>query len=78
MSGPTSDYHRGEMNIAEQTATFHAVMGMTKWGSLTVAVGVLFATLFFCTGTGFIGSFVAAVILTVIGVVALKEKPASH
>ena len=36
---------RGAMDIAEQNATFHLVMGMTKWGSLVIAAGVLLLAL---------------------------------
>lgn len=78
MAGPTSDYHRGQMDIHEQQATFQMVMAMTKWGSLSVAVGVLFATLWFCTTTGFLGALGAALVLTVIGVVALKRRAPAH
>lgn len=78
MAGPASDYQRGEMDIHEQKATFQMVMAMTKWGSLTVAVGVLFATLWFCTATGFMGAFGAAVVLTVIGVAGLRSKASAH
>jgi len=77
MAGP-SDYHRGEMDIAEQTATFHLVMGMTKWGSLVIAVGVLFFTLLFCVpGAGFFGAAAASAVLLVAGIVFLREKPAA-
>ncbi|MCR5878476.1 aa3-type cytochrome c oxidase subunit IV [Phenylobacterium sp. J367] len=71
------DYHRGEMDISEQTATYALVMGMTKWGSLATAALILWLTLWFCTETGFLGATVAAVALTVIGVVALREKSAA-
>ena len=75
MAGGSSDYHRGDMDIAEQTATFHLVMGMTKWGSLTIAAGVLFFTMLFCTHTGFLGSAAAAAVLLVAGMLLLREKP---
>jgi hypothetical protein len=78
MAGPTSDYHRGEMDIHEQQATFQMVMAMTKWGSLTVAVGLLFAVLWFCTTTGFLGAFAAALALAVIGGAGLKSKAPAH
>lgn len=70
------DYHRGEMDIHEQAATYDAFGKMTKWGSLAVAVLLLFITLLFCTPTGFIGSAIASVVLLALGVVLLKEKPA--
>lgn len=69
------DYHRGEMDISEQAATYEAFGKMTKWGSLAVAVLLLFITLLFCTPAGFIGSAIAAVILLAVGIVTLKEKP---
>jgi hypothetical protein len=77
MAGPSSDYHRGEMDIAEQTATFHLVMGMTKWGSLVIASALLFVVLLFCTHTGFIGSALGGVVLLVAGITLLREKPAA-
>ncbi|MBL8773784.1 MAG: aa3-type cytochrome c oxidase subunit IV [Phenylobacterium sp.] len=75
MAGQGSDYQRGHMDIAEQTATFHLVMGLTKWGSLVIAAGVLFFTLLFCTAAGFIGSLVATVALIAAGVFLLRSKP---
>jgi hypothetical protein len=78
MSVTTSDYHRGDMNIDEQKATFAWVMGMTKWGSLTLAVGLVFAILWFCTAAGVGAAFTSALILAVIGVFALRKKPSTH
>jgi len=69
------DYHRGEMDIAEQNATFHLVMGITKWGSLVIAAGVLFFTLLFCTHTGFMGSAAWTAVLLVLGFIFLRGKP---
>jgi len=69
------DYHRGEMDIQEQAATFAAFNSMTKWGSLSVAVLLLFITLLFCTKAGFIGSAIAAVVLLAAGVFFLRDKP---
>lgn len=69
------DYHRGEMDIHEQAATYAAFGKMTKWGSLTAAVLLLFLTLVFCTPAGFIGSAIAAVVLLALGIVLLQEKP---
>jgi len=71
------DYHRGEMDIQEQAATYAAFGAMTKWGSLAISALLLFITLLFCTATGFIGSAIAAVVLVVLGVVFLREKPGS-
>lgn len=75
MAGANSDYHRGEMDIAEQTSTYHLVMGMTKWGSLAIASGVLFFTLLFCTQAGFMGAAVSTLVMIVVGVLMLRSKP---
>jgi len=73
------DYQRGEMDIQEQSATFEAFGKMTKWGSLAVAVLLLTITLWFCTSAGFIGGVIPGVVLAVLGVFYLLEKPAcSH
>ena len=71
------DYHRGEMDISEQAATFDLVMGMTKWGSLVLASFLLFVVLWFCTpSAGFMGGAIAGVVLLALGIVFLREKPA--
>lgn len=74
MAGTPSDYHRGEMDIAEQNATFDLVMGMTKWGSLYISATLFFFTLLFCTHTGFLGSAASAVVMVVLGTVLLGKK----
>ena len=76
MAGPTSDYHHGDMDVSEQQATFHLVMGMTKWGSLVLAAFLLFVVLWFCTPTGFTGGAIAGVVLLILGIVLLREKSA--
>ena len=74
MAEHATDQSQGQMDIAEHTASFDLFVRFTKWGSLAVAVVVLWATLMFCTSTGFIGSVVAAVLLLAIGVYLLREK----
>ncbi|HXA38444.1 MAG TPA: aa3-type cytochrome c oxidase subunit IV [Phenylobacterium sp.] len=76
MAGQASEYHRGEMDIHEQVSTFHLVMNITKWGALLVAVGVLTATLWFCTGAGFMGGAITGAVVLALGIVFLREKPA--
>lgn len=76
MAGKKSTtYHRGQMDIREQAATFDFVMKLTKWGSLAVAALVLFLVLMFCTGAGFPGALATAVVLVAVGVFILREKP---
>jgi hypothetical protein len=78
MAGPASDYHRGEMDIQEQVTTFHLIMGLAKWGSLALAVFLLWAVLTFCTPTGFLGGAASAFVLLVVGIVLLREKKSAH
>ena len=69
-----SEYHHGEMDISEQTATYHADKGMTKWGSLALAVAILMLSLWFCTPAGFLGGLIPGLLLTVAGIALLREK----
>lgn len=73
--GEQSDYQHGRMDIQEQAATYGAFMALTKWGSLVSAVGLLFLTLWFATPAGFLGAAVASVVVAVLGVLILREKP---
>ena len=75
MAGAASHHTRGEMDIAEQVSTFEFFNAMTKWGSLFVGVLVLFLSLWFCTGAGFGGAAIAAVVVIAAGVVLLRDKP---
>ena len=70
-------YTRGEMDIQAHEGSFHAFILMSKWGSLSVASMVLFLTLWFCTGTGFIGAAVAGIVVAGLGYLVLREKPAA-
>ena len=75
MAGPSPDYHRGEMDIAEQKATFHLIMGLTKWGSLILAAFLLFVVMWFCTpDAGFVGGAISGVVALVLGILLLREK----
>ncbi|WP_421933153.1 aa3-type cytochrome c oxidase subunit IV [Phenylobacterium sp.] len=74
-----SEYHRGDMDISEQVATFNLFNGLTKWGSLVMAALLLLLVLWFCTPAGFLGAFISAAVLAGLGVVFLREKPeAAH
>jgi len=75
MAEHASDYTHGHMDISEQSASFSLFVKFSKWGSLAVAVLVLWATLQFCTATGWVGAIVAALILLALGVYLLREKP---
>ena len=79
MAEPAADYHRGEMDIAEQKATFQGFITLSKWGSLVIAVGVLFFAMLFCTEAGLFQAGLAALVVLVVGVLALRQpKSAGH
>ena len=78
MAGPASDYHRGDMDIQEQTSTFHLVMGLTKWGSLFLAAWLLFLVMWFCTGTGFLGALATGLVVGAVGFFVLRSKGDGH
>ena len=69
-----ADYHRGEMDIQEQVSSFHLFINMTKWGSLHIASLLVLLTLWFCTDAGFLGGLAAAIVITILGVLVLREK----
>ena len=77
MAEHATDYTRGQMDIREQEASFEGFVKLSKWGSLAVATLVLFATMWFCTGAGFGGGLVTAIIVAALGIYFLREKPAS-
>ena len=70
-------YTRGEMNIQDHKAAFHAFILMSKWGSLAVACAVLALTLWFCTTGGFLPGVIAPGVVAVLGFLILREKPAA-
>lgn len=70
-------YVRGSQEISEQESTFDAFIGMSKWGSLVIAAGLLFLTLWFQPGGSFVAGFISAVVLLVVGFFVLKS-PKKH
>jgi len=74
MATPGGDYHRGEMHIEEQEATYSGFLKMTKWGSLYLAAIVLFLVLWFCTTAGFLGGLITGIVVLVLGTLVLSEK----
>ena len=74
MAAKPSEYHRGEMDIHEQTRTYHSFLVLTKWGSLALMVGLLFFSMMFAVRAGCVASAVSALALAVLGVVLLREK----
>ena len=78
MSEAVHDYSQGDMDIAEQVATFAMVGKMIKWGSLAVAVLLVMLVLWFCVQAGFVAGFGAGAVLAAIGIFFLREKPAGQ
>ena len=75
----TDDYHHGEMNVSAQTHDFHLFLAFTKWGCLYLGALVLLLTVWFCTSAGFFPALISAVVLIVLGVAVLRDKPgAAH
>ena len=77
MSEAVHDYHPGSQEIGEQVATFDAFGKMIKWGSLAIAALVLMLVIWFCVPMGFWAGLFSAIVLTVVGVFFLREKPDS-
>ena len=74
----TSDHQHGAMDIQEQASTFHAFIALTKWGSLALVAALVPLVIWFCTPAGFMPGAIAGVVLTVAGIVLLRDKPAAH
>ena len=74
MDHAPSDYHHGDMNIAEQTATYQRFGALSKWAALVIATGILMFGLMFCTSAGFLGSVVPAVVVLTAGSYFLRSK----
>jgi len=74
MAGAAHDHTRGEMDIAEQVSTFELFNTLTKWGSLVIGSLILFLALWFCTGAGFMGAAIAAIVVIALGTLLLRDK----
>jgi hypothetical protein len=66
-------YVRGSQEIAEQTSTFHAFIGMAKWGSLWLAALLAFLVIWFQPGGSLVGGFITFVVMLVAGYFGLKS-----
>jgi thiamine transporter ThiT len=75
MNDAAHEYHPGDMGIDEQVSTFDAFGKMIKWGSLTIAAGLVMLVLWFCLNAGFFGGLIPGIILLAVGIFFLREKP---
>ncbi|MFT4091592.1 MAG: aa3-type cytochrome c oxidase subunit IV [Asticcacaulis sp.] len=79
MADHNSDHIKGEMDIHEQVASYALFCNITKWGSLIVAVALLFFTIWFAvSGAGFLPAIITAIVVSIIGFFMLKKKPDAH
>jgi len=74
MAGKSGDYHRGEMDVHEQARTYTNFLAAYKWCSLGLAAGLLFFSLLFAVGVGFMGSAATAVVVLAVGILILRDK----
>lgn len=66
-------YVHGTQEINENLATWALVMNLFKWGSLALAVLILFLTLWFQEGGSFITGAIAGGVVAVAGWFFLKS-----
>ncbi|MBX7248732.1 MAG: aa3-type cytochrome c oxidase subunit IV [Caulobacteraceae bacterium] len=78
MADSKHEYHRGEMDISEQEATYSLFMGLSKWGSLLIAASLVLLTIWFCTPMGFFTGAFGFVVVMVLGWFLLRSKPQAH
>lgn len=71
-------YVRGSQEISEQGSTFHAFMGLAKWGSLVIAALLLLLVLWFQPGGSLLTGLIAAVVMLVAGWFLLKSGKAAR
>lgn len=65
---PQADYHRGQMEVADQRSTYVRFNGLIHWCSTFIAALVAFLTLWLCAHIAFLGSAVIAAIIIAAGV----------
>lgn len=56
------EYHRGEMNIAEQKHTFESFIQISIYGFTVIGLMILFLSMLFGTDFGWITSFILTAI----------------
>ena len=76
MDDAASTYHHGDQDITEQARTWKMFGVLTKWFSLHLAVGLLVSVLWFCLGMSFFSGLIPGIVLLVLGIVFLRERPA--
>jgi hypothetical protein len=73
----STEFHRGDMEVAEQEKTFHGFMRTTVWGSGLLALTLIFLTLHFTTvGMGWFPALAVTVVVGVLIGLGLRMKGA--
>jgi len=74
-----SEYVHGQMDVHQQQNSYELFASLTKWGSLLIAVLLVFLVILTCTKLGFLTALIVAVIAAAVGWFMLKTKPdATH
>ena len=68
------DHVHGEMEISAQKHMFELFIAMTKWCSLAISALLVLLVVWFAVGAGFVAGFIEAAVVTVVGVVMLRDK----
>ncbi len=67
-------YVHGEMDIEQHKSTYALFGNMTKWGSLAIAVALIFLVILTCTKLGLMTAAIVAVVVAVAGWSLLRTK----
>ncbi len=67
-----TDYQRGHMNIREQESTFQGFMAVGLWSTGITAVAVLYLTLVFAIGMGWLPALIATLVVGIAGGAVVK------
>ncbi|MBC6412057.1 MAG: aa3-type cytochrome c oxidase subunit IV [Hyphomonadaceae bacterium] len=71
-----SDYTRGDMEITAQKNTFSDFMAVTVYGVATLVVILLFPTLMFAVGLGWLTSLVISIVVGIVMGMSFKLRAA--
>ena len=63
-----AEYHRGEMQVADQRSMYMRFNGLVHWGCTFIAALVAFLVLWLCAHIAFLASAFVAVVIIAAGV----------
>ena len=73
-AGSGADYVHGEMDVHQHRGTYELFGNLTKWGSLNLAVFLVFIVILTCTKLGLITAVIVAAVVGIVGWSLLKKK----